>query len=118
MAIDVLQFSNFSHVNFLWIFFVFGTKDEFGGNAFRPTPDDVQIGDAVLDFYAALINLLGCCSPAEHHTEKTGSGADQNGGGGGGETQRVRAILQSLVPMEDLKGILGMNFRYKISKSH
>ncbi|XP_075257500.1 ryanodine receptor 2-like isoform X3 [Convolutriloba macropyga] len=80
----------------------------------EPTPDDVQIGDAVLDFYSALINLLGCCSPGDDSSKFSDSKPSEpvhtTSAGGGGETQRVRAILQSLVPMEDLEGILGMTF--------
>ena len=80
----------------------------------RKSPDDVQIGDAILGFYAALINLLGFAAPVETTEDvglppPTGEEADENEGSGG-ENQRVKAILQSLVPLDDLKGILSMHF--------
>ena len=81
----------------------------------RKSPDDVQIGDAILSFYAALINLLGCAAPVE--TVEDGGAAlaseqeeSEESEGTGGENQRVKAILQSLVPLDDLKGILSMHF--------
>ncbi|KAI2654040.1 Ryanodine receptor 2 [Labeo rohita] len=51
----------------------------------------VHMGNAILSFYSALIDLLGRCAPEMHLINK-----------GKGEALRIRAILRSLVPTEDL----------------
>ncbi|XP_039597204.1 ryanodine receptor 3 isoform X6 [Polypterus senegalus] len=57
----------------------------------------VHMGNAIMSFYSALIDLLGRCAP-EMHLINTGKG----------EALRIRAILRSLVPMEDLVGIISI----------
>ncbi|XP_071832667.1 ryanodine receptor 2-like isoform X4 [Apostichopus japonicus] len=61
--------------------------------------DDVDIGGAVLTFYATLIDLLGRCAPDEQVLLQ-----------GRTEPQRIRAILRSLVPIDDLIGVLSLKF--------
>uniref|UniRef100_A0ABM5FAI2 Ryanodine receptor 3 n=1 Tax=Pogona vitticeps TaxID=103695 RepID=A0ABM5FAI2_9SAUR len=57
----------------------------------------VHMGNAIMSFYAALIDLLGRCAP-EMHLIQTGKG----------EAIRIRSILRSLVPTEDLVGIISI----------
>ncbi|KAJ8274943.1 hypothetical protein COCON_G00095680 [Conger conger] len=57
----------------------------------------VHTGNAIMSFYSALIDLLGRCAP-EMHLINTGKG----------EALRIRAILRSLVPTEDLVGIISI----------
>ncbi|XDV43829.1 hypothetical protein PO909_012232 [Leuciscus waleckii] len=57
----------------------------------------VHMGNAILSFYSALIDLLGRCAPEMHLINK-----------GKGEALRIRAILRSLVPTEDLVGIISI----------
>ncbi|XP_041469245.1 ryanodine receptor 2-like isoform X1 [Lytechinus variegatus] len=61
--------------------------------------DDVDTGGAILTFYATLIDLLGRCAPDENRLSQ-----------GRTEPQRIRAILQSLVPLDDLVGVLNLKF--------
>ncbi|XP_053330601.1 ryanodine receptor 3 [Spea bombifrons] len=57
----------------------------------------VHMGNAIMSFYSALIDLLGRCAP-ETHLIQTGKG----------EAIRIRSILRSLVPTEDLVGIISI----------
>uniref|UniRef100_A0A670JW45 Ryanodine receptor 3 n=1 Tax=Podarcis muralis TaxID=64176 RepID=A0A670JW45_PODMU len=57
----------------------------------------VHMGNAIMSFYSALIDLLGRCAP-ELHLIQTGKG----------EAIRIRSILRSLVPTEDLVGIISI----------
>ncbi|XP_076834098.1 ryanodine receptor 3 isoform X8 [Brachyhypopomus gauderio] len=57
----------------------------------------VHMGNAIMSFYSALIDLLGRCAPEMHLINK-----------GKGEAVRIRAILRSLVPTEDLVGIISI----------
>ncbi|KAK1793405.1 hypothetical protein P4O66_011783 [Electrophorus voltai] len=57
----------------------------------------VHMGNAIMSFYSALIDLLGRCAPEMHLINK-----------GKGEAVRIRAILRSLVPIEDLVGIISI----------
>ncbi|XP_054825893.1 ryanodine receptor 3 [Eublepharis macularius] len=57
----------------------------------------VHMGNAIMSFYSALIDLLGRCAP-EIHLIQTGKG----------EAIRIRSILRSLVPTEDLVGIISI----------
>ncbi|XP_035169120.1 ryanodine receptor 1-like, partial [Oxyura jamaicensis] len=50
-----------------------------------------------MSFYAALIDLLGRCAPEMHLIQA-----------GKGEALRIRAILRSLVPLDDLVGIISL----------
>uniref|UniRef100_A0A8C4QC96 Ryanodine receptor 2b (cardiac) n=1 Tax=Eptatretus burgeri TaxID=7764 RepID=A0A8C4QC96_EPTBU len=52
-----------------------------------------------MTFYAALIDLLGRCAP-EMHLILAGKG----------EAIRIRSILRSLVPLEDLEGVISIPF--------
>uniref|UniRef100_A0A4W4GAQ9 Ryanodine receptor 1 n=1 Tax=Electrophorus electricus TaxID=8005 RepID=A0A4W4GAQ9_ELEEL len=65
-----------------------------------PTPkkDRVHLGNAIMSFYSALIDLLGRCAPEMHLIEA-----------GKGEALRIRAILRSLVPIEDLVGVISLS---------
>nr|XP_040130259.1 ryanodine receptor 3 isoform X1 [Ictidomys tridecemlineatus] len=70
----------------------------------RDVPDEeeeeeeiVHMGNAIMSFYSALIDLLGRCAP-EMHLIQTGKG----------EAIRIRSILRSLVPTEDLVGIISI----------
>uniref|UniRef100_A0A5K3EZT7 EF-hand domain-containing protein n=2 Tax=Mesocestoides corti TaxID=53468 RepID=A0A5K3EZT7_MESCO len=64
-----------------------------------PPEDDedyVDLGAAILTFYSVLVDLLGRCAP-ELDASKS-------------ESVRGRAILQSLVSMQDLEGVLSLRF--------
>ncbi|KAM9211713.1 ryanodine receptor 1-like, partial [Leptosomus discolor] len=62
-----------------------------------PEENRVHLGNAIMSFYAALIDLLGRCAPEMHLIQA-----------GKGEALRIRAILRSLVPLEDLVGIISL----------
>ncbi|RWS13212.1 ryanodine receptor-like protein, partial [Dinothrombium tinctorium] len=64
--------------------------------------DYIDMGAAVLSFYCGLVDLLGRCAP-----EATTIALGKN------ECIRARAILRSLVPMEDLEGVLALRFALK-----
>lgn len=76
-----------------------------GLNFVHPLPesdddeDYIDTGAAILGFYCTLVDLLGRCAPEP-------SVIDQ----GKNESLRARAILRSLVPLEDLQGVLGLKF--------
>nr|XP_033808279.1 ryanodine receptor 3 isoform X2 [Geotrypetes seraphini] len=57
----------------------------------------VHMGNAIMSFYSALIDLLGRCAP-ESHLIQTGKG----------EAIRIRSILRSLVPIKDLVGTISI----------
>ncbi|KAI9543854.1 Ryanodine receptor 3 [Dissostichus eleginoides] len=57
----------------------------------------IHMGNAIMSFYSALIDLLGRCAPEMHLINA-----------GKGEALRIRAILQSLVPTTDLVGIISI----------
>ncbi|KAI6237110.1 hypothetical protein M3Y95_00230500 [Aphelenchoides besseyi] len=61
--------------------------------------DYVDLGAAILDFYSSLVDLLAKCAP-DPTTILAGKG----------ESLRARAILRSLIGMEDLGNILGLRF--------
>lgn len=76
-----------------------------GLNFVHPMPeseddeDYIDTGAAILGFYCTLVDLLGRCAPEP-------SVIDQ----GKNESLRARAILRSLVPLEDLQGVLSLKF--------
>lgn len=81
-------------------------SDPMGGlNFVHPMPesdddeDYIDTGAAILGFYCTLVDLLGRCAPEP-------SVIDQ----GKNESLRARAILRSLVPLEDLQGVLSLKF--------
>ncbi|KAM6961301.1 ryanodine receptor 3 [Aplochiton taeniatus] len=63
----------------------------------------VHMGNAIMSFYSALIDLLGRCAPEMHLINK-----------GKGEALRIRAILRSLVPTEDLVGIISIPLKVPV----
>uniref|UniRef100_A0A3B3YY67 Ryanodine receptor 2b (cardiac) n=1 Tax=Poecilia mexicana TaxID=48701 RepID=A0A3B3YY67_9TELE len=66
-----------------------------------PFPDDlIHMGHAIMTFYSALIDLLGRCAPEMHLIQ-----------GGKGEAIRIRAILRSLIPVQDLEGVISICFQ-------
>ncbi|XP_038623542.1 ryanodine receptor 1 isoform X2 [Tachyglossus aculeatus] len=71
-------------------------REHFGGEE-APEENRVHLGNAIMSFYAALIDLLGRCAPEMHLIQA-----------GKGEALRIRAILRSLVPLEDLVGVISL----------
>ncbi|CAH1792824.1 unnamed protein product, partial [Owenia fusiformis] len=71
-------------------------------------PDDdedyIDMGGAILTFYSVLVDLLGRCAPGEEAIKA-----------GRSDSLRARAILRSLVSMEDLEGVLGLRFILPVS---
>ncbi|XP_047678303.1 ryanodine receptor 1-like isoform X6 [Tachysurus fulvidraco] len=67
----------------------------FGGE--EQQENRVHLGNAIMSFYSALIDLLGRCAPEMHLIQA-----------GKGEALRIRAILRSLVPIEDLVGVISL----------
>ncbi|XP_076313816.1 ryanodine receptor-like isoform X3 [Tachypleus tridentatus] len=65
--------------------------------------DYIDMGAAILNFYCALVDLLGRCAP-EAATIAQGKN----------DCIRARAILRSLVPMDDLEGVLSLRFTLKM----
>ncbi|KRF79239.1 uncharacterized protein Dvir_GJ21297, isoform M [Drosophila virilis] len=61
--------------------------------------DYIDTGAAILNFYCTLVDLLGRCAPDVSVIEQ-----------GKNESLRARAILRSLVPLEDLQGVLSLKF--------
>ena len=57
------------------------------------------MGSAILTFYSSLVDLLGRCAPDAESIKA-----------GRSDSLRARAILRSLVSMEDLEGVLGLRF--------
>ncbi|KAM7397959.1 hypothetical protein PAMA_006028 [Pampus argenteus] len=68
----------------------------FGGEE-QHEENKVHLGNAIMSFYSALIDLLGRCAPEMHLIQA-----------GKGEALRIRAILRSLVPIEDLVGVISL----------
>lgn len=57
------------------------------------------MGSAILNFYCTLVDVLGRCAPETATLQQ-----------GKNECLRTRAILRSLVPIEDLEGVLSLRF--------
>ncbi|KAG9348369.1 hypothetical protein JZ751_002104, partial [Albula glossodonta] len=68
----------------------------FGGEE-QQEENRVHLGNSIMSFYSALIDLLGRCAPEMHLIQA-----------GKGEALRIRAILRSLVPIEDLVGVISL----------
>ncbi|KAM6311510.1 ryanodine receptor 3 [Aegotheles albertisi] len=68
-----------------------------GGDDDDEEEEIVHMGNAIMSFYSALIDLLGRCAPEMHLIQS-----------GKGEAIRIRSILRSLVPTEDLVGIISI----------
>uniref|UniRef100_A0AAQ5XBZ1 Ryanodine receptor 2b (cardiac) n=1 Tax=Amphiprion ocellaris TaxID=80972 RepID=A0AAQ5XBZ1_AMPOC len=62
--------------------------------------DLIHMGHAIMTFYSALIDLLGRCAPEMYLIQ-----------GGKGEAIRIRAILRSLIPIQDLEGVISISFQ-------
>ncbi|XP_051233720.1 ryanodine receptor 2 [Dicentrarchus labrax] len=62
--------------------------------------DLIHMGHAIMTFYSALIDLLGRCAPEMHLIQ-----------GGKGEAIRIRAILRSLIPIQDLEGVISISLQ-------
>ncbi|XP_062422699.1 ryanodine receptor 2 [Pungitius pungitius] len=62
--------------------------------------DLIHMGHAIMTFYSALIDMLGRCAPEMHLIQR-----------GKGEAIRIRAILRSLVPIQDLQGVISISFQ-------
>ncbi|KAF4787854.1 hypothetical protein TURU_164690 [Turdus rufiventris] len=70
--------------------------------------ETVHMGNAIMSFYSALIDLLGRCAPEMHLIQS-----------GKGEAIRIRSILRSLVPTEDLVGIISIPLKLStVNKEH
>ena len=61
--------------------------------------DFIDTGTAILNFYTALVDVLGRCAPDASVIAQ-----------GKNDSLRARAILRSLVPLEDLQGVLSLKF--------
>ncbi|XP_069017865.1 ryanodine receptor 3 isoform X1 [Embiotoca jacksoni] len=64
----------------------------------------IHMGNAIMSFYSALIDLLGRCAPEMHLINA-----------GKGEALRIRAILRSLVPTTDLVGIISITLKTPVA---
>ena len=67
--------------------------------AMKGDEDYIDMGEAILNFYSVLVDLLGRCSPDAQQLVQARS-----------DSVRARAILQSLIPLSDLEGVLSMRF--------
>lgn len=82
-----------------------GDGNLLGMNFAHPLPggdedeDYIDTGAAILNFYCTLVDLLGRCAPDSSVIAQ-----------GKNESLRARAILRSLVPLEDLQGVLSLKF--------
>uniref|UniRef100_A0A3Q3WQW7 Uncharacterized protein n=2 Tax=Mola mola TaxID=94237 RepID=A0A3Q3WQW7_MOLML len=63
----------------------------------------IHMGNAIMSFYSALIDLLGRCAPEMHLINA-----------GKGEALRIRAILRSLVPTVDLVGVISIPLKVPV----
>merc|ERR550532_3658620 len=61
--------------------------------------DFIDMGTAILNFYCTLVDVLGRCAPDAAVIAQ-----------GKNDSLRARAILRSLVPLDDLKGVLSLRF--------
>ena len=59
----------------------------------------IDTGASILSFYCTLVDLLGRCAPEANLIAQ-----------GKNDSLRARAILRSLVPLEDLEGVLSLPF--------
>ncbi|KAL4238125.1 Ryanodine receptor 2 [Mactra antiquata] len=79
--------------------YLFQSKYDFTTLPPEDDEDYVDMGGAILNFYASLVDLLGRCAPDAESIKA-----------GRSDALRARAILRSLVSMEDLEGVLGLRF--------
>ena len=80
---------------------------QFDFSTLPPEDDEdyIDMGVAILNFYTSLVDLLARCAP-DSETIKAGRSA----------SIRARAILRSLVTMEDLEGACGLRFILPVGK--
>lgn len=78
-------------------------KETLGDTTAEEDEDYIDMGAAILNFYCALVDLLGRCAP-EAATISQGKN----------DCIRARAILRSLVPVEDLEGVLSLSFNIQM----
>lgn len=76
-----------------------GDENQEGGAAEEDDEDQINMGSAILNFYCALVDLLGRCAP---DLLTIGQGKH--------ESIRARSILKSLVPLQDLKSAISLKF--------
>uniref|UniRef100_A0A8B9HQ31 Ryanodine receptor 3 n=1 Tax=Astyanax mexicanus TaxID=7994 RepID=A0A8B9HQ31_ASTMX len=74
-----------------------------GGGPDGEEEEVAHMGNSIMSFYSALIDLLGRCAPEMHLINK-----------GKGEALRIRAILRSLVPTKDLVGIISIPLKVPV----
>ncbi|XP_030626784.1 ryanodine receptor 3 [Chanos chanos] len=74
-----------------------------GAGAEEEEEEVAHMGNSIMSFYSALIDLLGRCAPEMHLINK-----------GKGEALRIRAILRSLVPTKDLVGIISIPLKMPV----
>ncbi|XP_069116591.1 ryanodine receptor-like isoform X2 [Argopecten irradians] len=86
--------------------YLFQTKYNFTQLPPEDDEDYIDMGGAILNFYAGLVDLLGRCAP-DAETIKSGRS----------DSIRARAILRSLVSMQDLEGVLGLKFILPVNQS-
>ncbi|XP_052768471.1 ryanodine receptor 2-like isoform X9 [Mya arenaria] len=79
--------------------YLFQSKFDFSTLPPEDDEDYVDMGGAILNFYAGLVDLLGRCAPDAESIKA-----------GRSDALRARSILRSLVSMEDLEGVLGLRF--------
>jgi len=75
---------------------------QVGGHPLPQGDDDedwIDTGAAMLNFYCTLVDLLGRCAPEASVIAQ-----------GKNDSLRARAILRSLVPLDDLQGVLSLRF--------
>jgi len=86
----------------------FLTQCKYDYSLLPPEDDEdyIDMGGAILQFYSSLVDLLGRCAPDQATIEA-----------GRSDSLRARAILRSLVSMEDLEGVLGLRFILPVGKS-
>lgn len=76
----------------------------------QPIGDDdenwIDTGAGILNFYCTLVDLLGRCAPEASVIAQ-----------GKNDSLRARAILRSLVPLDDLQGVLSLRFNVAMPDS-
>ena len=78
-----------------------GTEMDFSGlnGGDNATDNEIHYGYCFLNFYSSLIDLLGRCAPEQSLIMQNKA-----------EALRIRMILRSLVPYDDLVGIISLPF--------
>ena len=103
--IAILLFTTYKVSNYLVSVSSSCSKYNFSQLPSEDDEDYVDMGGAILNFYSSLVDLLGRCAP-DAETIKAGRS----------DSLRARAILRSLVSMDDLEGVLGLRFILPVPK--